>query len=254
MQKTVYTTGEAAKICKVSQQTIIRCFDSGQLKGFRVPGSRFRRIPRDQLFLFMRDNGIPTDALESGRRKILVVDDFSATLTVTPCENWNKDIAVSVNVTDGHPNSYDNDGNTTDSETINVIIDNFLIYNTTFGFEGTSEAGHSILQTMDSNFVILGSTGEDILLLKTNHAGDKLWHQTFGGSQTDKARHIQQTSDGGYIISGTTKSYGSGGLDIWLIKTDASGLIEWNKYFGSSEDEHAGQVQQTPDGLSLIHI
>lgn len=68
MQKTVYTTGEAAKICKVSQQTIIRCFDSGQLKGFRVPGSRFRRIPRDQLFLFMRDNGIPTDALESGRR------------------------------------------------------------------------------------------------------------------------------------------------------------------------------------------
>ncbi len=73
--KTVFTTGEAAKICKVSQQTIIRCFDSGQLKGFRVPGSRFRRIPRDQLYNFMRDNGIPTDALESGKRKILLVDD-----------------------------------------------------------------------------------------------------------------------------------------------------------------------------------
>lgn len=73
--KTVFTTGEAAKICKVSQQTIIRCFDSGQLKGFRVPGSRFRRIPRQELFVFMRDNGIPTDALESGKRKILVVDD-----------------------------------------------------------------------------------------------------------------------------------------------------------------------------------
>ena len=73
--KTVFTTGEAAKICKVSQQTIIRCFDSGQLKGFRVPGSRFRRIPRDQLFAFMKDNGIPTDALESGKRKVLIVDD-----------------------------------------------------------------------------------------------------------------------------------------------------------------------------------
>jgi excisionase family DNA binding protein len=73
--KDVYTTGEAAKICKVSQQTIIRCFDSGQLKGFRVPGSRFRRIPRAELFMFMRDNGIPTDALESGKRKIMVVDD-----------------------------------------------------------------------------------------------------------------------------------------------------------------------------------
>ena len=73
--KTVFTTGEAAKICKVSQQTIIRCFDSGQLKGFRVPGSKFRRIPRDVLFKFMKVNGIPTDALESGKRKALVVDD-----------------------------------------------------------------------------------------------------------------------------------------------------------------------------------
>ena len=73
--KTVFTTGEAARICKVSQQTIIRCFDSGQLKGFRVPGSRFRRIPRDILFRFMKENGIPTDALESGKRKALVVDD-----------------------------------------------------------------------------------------------------------------------------------------------------------------------------------
>ena len=73
--KTVFTTGEAAKVCKVSQQTIIRCFDSGQLKGFRVPGSRFRRIPREQLYAFMRDNGIPTDALESGKRKVLIVDD-----------------------------------------------------------------------------------------------------------------------------------------------------------------------------------
>ncbi len=73
--KTVFTTGEAAKICKVSQQTIIRCFDNGSLKGFRVPGSRFRRIPRDQLFAFMKDNGIPTDALESGKKKVLVVDD-----------------------------------------------------------------------------------------------------------------------------------------------------------------------------------
>ena len=73
--KSVFTTGEAAEICKVSQQTIIRCFDSGRLKGFRVPGSRFRRIPRDALVAFMRDNGIPPDALESGKSKILVVDD-----------------------------------------------------------------------------------------------------------------------------------------------------------------------------------
>ena len=75
IMKSVFTTGEAAEICKVSQQTIIRCFDSGRLKGFRVPGSRFRRIPRDALIAFMKDNGIPPDALDSGKKKILVVDD-----------------------------------------------------------------------------------------------------------------------------------------------------------------------------------
>src|SRR5438046_7588469 len=73
--KTVFTTGEAAKVFKVSQQSIIRCFDNGQLKGFRVPGSRFRRIPREALYKFMKDNGIPTEALESGKRKVLLVDD-----------------------------------------------------------------------------------------------------------------------------------------------------------------------------------
>lgn len=73
--KQVFTTGEAAEVCKISQQTIIRCFDSGRLRGFRVPGSRFRRIPRDELVRFMRDNNIPIDALEGGKRRILVVDD-----------------------------------------------------------------------------------------------------------------------------------------------------------------------------------
>lgn len=73
--KQVFTTGEAAEICNVSQQTIIRCFDSGRLQGFRVPGSRFRRIPRIELLRFMRTNDIPTEALERITRRVLVVDD-----------------------------------------------------------------------------------------------------------------------------------------------------------------------------------
>ncbi|MEM6257323.1 MAG: response regulator [Planctomycetota bacterium] len=74
-EKQVFTTGEAAEVCKVSQQTIIRCFDAGRLKGFRVPGSRFRRIPREELIRFMKANEIPTDAFSQGKKKILVVDD-----------------------------------------------------------------------------------------------------------------------------------------------------------------------------------
>ncbi|MFQ5590186.1 MAG: response regulator [Phycisphaerae bacterium] len=76
--KPVYTTGEVAQICKVSQQTVIRCFDSGRLKGFRVPGSRFRRIPREALVSFMKSNHIPLDHLDSGRKRVLVVDDDEA--------------------------------------------------------------------------------------------------------------------------------------------------------------------------------
>ncbi len=73
--KDLFTTGEAADVCKVSQQTIIRCFDSGRLDGFRIPGSKFRRIPRESLVKFMKLNRIPLDNLDSGKRKVLVVDD-----------------------------------------------------------------------------------------------------------------------------------------------------------------------------------
>jgi two-component system, OmpR family, response regulator len=78
--KSVYTTGEVAEICKVSQQTVIRCFDSGKLRGFRVPGSKFRRIPRESLMLFMKENSIPLDNLPSGKKRVLVVDDDEAIL------------------------------------------------------------------------------------------------------------------------------------------------------------------------------
>lgn len=78
MTKAVYTTGEVAKICSISQQTVIRCFDSGRLRGFRVPGSKFRRIPRDQLLHFMKDNNIPLDKLGRATRRVLVIDDDKA--------------------------------------------------------------------------------------------------------------------------------------------------------------------------------
>ena len=76
--KKIFTTGEVARICKVSQQTVIRCFDKGRLSGFRVPGSRFRRIPREALVAFMKANGIPSNHLYTGKKRILIVDDDAA--------------------------------------------------------------------------------------------------------------------------------------------------------------------------------
>jgi excisionase family DNA binding protein len=74
LQKQVFTTGEAAELCNVSQQTIIRCFDKGRLNGFRVPGSRFRRIPREDLITFMKCNGMPVDALCKSAQTLLLVE------------------------------------------------------------------------------------------------------------------------------------------------------------------------------------
>ncbi len=75
MTKQVYSTGEAAQLCGVSQQTIIRCFDRGELKGFLVPGSKFRRIPYEDLVSFMKRNNIPLGQLGSPKRKVLIVED-----------------------------------------------------------------------------------------------------------------------------------------------------------------------------------
>lgn len=76
--KMIFTTGEVAEVCNISQQTVIRCFDNGRLKGYRVPGSRFRRIPREALIAFMKTNGIPLERLESGKKRVLIVDDDAA--------------------------------------------------------------------------------------------------------------------------------------------------------------------------------
>ena len=113
---------------------------------------------------------------------------------------------------------YEINGAIHDSEDINFLINNFLVFSTLFGTPGKDEEGYSILQKPDSNFVVLGNTDNDILLLETNNTGQVMWNQSYGGSQTDEAHHFEHTTDGGYIISGSTRSYGFGGNDIWLIK------------------------------------
>lgn len=74
-EKDVLTTGEVAKICNVAPRTVSKWFDSGQLKGYRIPGSKDRRIPLNNLLQFMKEHNIPMDGIHSGKTRVLVVDD-----------------------------------------------------------------------------------------------------------------------------------------------------------------------------------
>ncbi|TKJ39983.1 hypothetical protein CEE37_09615 [candidate division LCP-89 bacterium B3_LCP] len=81
---------------------------------------------------------------------------------------------------------------------------------------------------------------------------DTLWTNTFGGSNGDYGRSVQQTVDGGYIIAGWTYSYGAGNADVYLIKTDMAGSEVWSQTFGGSEEDYGYSVQQTTDGGYII--
>jgi hypothetical protein len=121
--------------------------------------------------------------------------------------------------------------------------------------------GESVQQTSDGGYIVIGYTNQlvndaNIFLLKTDSMGNKQWGKTFGGNNMDYASNVKQTSDGGYIIVGSTAYFSNGELpfsDIWLIKTDSNGNMEWDKRFGSSGYDGSGtDVIELSDGSYIL--
>uniref|UniRef100_A0A7C4YF40 Bulb-type lectin domain-containing protein n=1 Tax=candidate division WOR-3 bacterium TaxID=2052148 RepID=A0A7C4YF40_UNCW3 len=131
------------------------------------------------------------------------------------------------------------------------------LWTKTFGGTGNDYA-YSVLQTFDGSYIIAGYTesfgavNTDIYLIKTDINGNLIWQKTFGGYGSDYAHFIEQSNDSCYIILGSTTSYGSGGSDIYLIKTDTAGNLIWGKTFGGENDDGGWSVQKTSDGGYII--
>ena len=147
-----------------------------------------------------------------------------------------------------------------DSEDVYLIKTNAsgdTLWTRTYGGTNQDE-GWTVQQTSDGGYIIAGYTNSfgaglyDVYLIKTNASGDTLWTKTYGGTNWDYGSSVQQTSDGGYIIAGGTKSFGAGLYDVYLIKTNASGDTLWTRTYGGTRGDDGFSVQQTSDGGYVI--
>jgi len=120
------------------------------------------------------------------------------------------------------------------------------------------EYTYSIQQTSDGGYVVAGDTesftygGYDFAIYKLNSSGNKTWFKHFGGTDDDTAHSIQQTSDGGYIVAGITKSYSYGGRDYAIYRLNSSGNKVWFKHYGGAFHEYAYSIQQTSDSGYIV--
>jgi predicted secreted protein len=130
-------------------------------------------------------------------------------------------------------------------------------WNKTYGGAGT-DFGYCIIQAIDGGYAMVGYTnssgagGQDDWLVKTDASGNMQWNKTYGGTAGEQAFTVVQTTDGGYVITGLTSSFGAGGFDAWLFKTDASGNMQWNKTYGGTGTEYGIHASQTVDGGYVI--
>lgn len=127
------------------------------------------------------------------------------------------------------------------------------IWSQTYGGPGEDRL-FSVDQSADSGFVLTGTTrsfaaGErDLYLIKTDSSGELTWSQVFGEERDDVGHSVRETADGGYIVTGYTRSFEAANYDTWLLKVGGSGDLEWEQFFGGTGDDRAIYGEQTADG------
>ena len=126
-------------------------------------------------------------------------------------------------------------------------------------FGGTSaDYGYCLQQTSEGGYVVAGSTnsfgkgGADLWIIKLNKVGEITWQRAYGGDKDDIGRSLQQTFDGGYIVAGETRSFGAGAADMWLLKLNSAGDVEWQRTYGTTGDDTALAVAQSFEGGYIV--
>jgi gliding motility-associated-like protein len=235
---------------------------------------------------------VATDAVGcSGMATFNVSGNGSGTSGTAPCIEWQKalggsgsDEAYTIQqTTDGGyiiaGNTPSNDGDISgnhggqDIWVVKLNATGTIQWQKTFGGSG-SESAYDVQQTTDGGYVVAGNTtsndgdvsgnhgggSSDAWVIKLNSAGVLQWQKTLGGINPDGAKSIQQTTDGGYIVAGATESsdgdvtsnHGVGFNDIWVVKLNSSGVLQWQKTFGGFSDEYSNVIQQTMDGGYVV--
>ena len=120
------------------------------------------------------------------------------------------------------------------------------------------DAAYSILNSSDGGYVLAGYTksfgvgGMDAWLVKVDSSGQMVWNKTFGGAGDDVAYSLIQAGTGGFVFAGYSASFGVGGSDVWLVKTDSAGTIEWNQTYGGASQDESFSIVQANDGGYLV--
>jgi hypothetical protein len=136
---------------------------------------------------------------------------------------------------------------------VKTDTDGNMEWNMTYGGTGFDWGMH-LIQTLDEGYAILAVTNSfgagdaDYWLIKTDSDGNMLWNKTYGETGFDFGVHVLQTVEGGYAIIGFTDSFGAGGTDAWLVKTDVDGIMRWNQTYGGAEDDEGWSLIETSDG------
>ncbi len=131
------------------------------------------------------------------------------------------------------------------------------LWTKTYG--GTSwDYGYSVQECADEGFIIAGVTGSfgagsgNVYLIRTDTDGDTLWTKTYGGTYYDRGYSVQECDEGGFIIAGVTGSFGAGGNDVYLIRTNADGDTLWTKTYGGTDSDWGYSVQECADSGFII--